>query len=136
MSLLHIFRPQEMRAALLALDIERKNADGLMLSMGMDLAMPGVKKAIKKNPRLLQRKLYEEKVNLNSLLYLMLVNECGFLMQTGRYHSGFGGHLMQGDALICLWHFAADKLEQAGVWSVERSRAAREMFRQQSTTIR
>jgi hypothetical protein len=69
-----------------------------------------------------------------TLVYMMLVNQCGMLIDSHQYHNAFGGLLMQGDGLAALWLRGADELESAGVWSAEEAKQNRAVFRQQCET--
>lgn len=131
MSIFDLLKPKEVRACLLALDMEIDAADSLMLSIGFELAAPAVKATIRKAPDKVKSKIRDEHMSPKTIVYLMLVNHCGALIASGQCRSTFGGLLMQGDALVALWQRGAAELEHAGVWDAEASKEYRKVFRQQ-----
>lgn len=130
-SILDLLRPKEVRASLLALAMEIENADTPMLSMGFELAAPAVRAAMRSHPDKVRGKIRDEHMSPKTVVYLMLVNQCGALVNSGRYHSCVNGLLMQGQALVALWQRAATELERTGVWSADESAEYRTVFRQQ-----
>lgn len=138
MSILDLLRSKEVRASLLALDMEieaaESLAEGLFLSSGFYLAAPAVRAAIRNAPDKVKSKINEEHMSPKTLVYMMLVNQCGMLIDSHQYHNAFGGLLMQGDGLVALWLRGAAELESAGVWSAEEAKQNRAVFRQQCET--
>ena len=132
MGILDFWRSKDVRAVLAALDVERRAAGSLFLSLGFELASPTVMAAIRNAPGKVEAKLREEHMAPRTLVYLMLVNQCGSLIQSGVYHNAIGGGLlMQGTGLVALWQLAATELERAGVWGAEEASEYREVFRKQ-----
>ena len=134
MGIFDLFQPPEVRAALATLEIEINAASsegGLFLNSGFTLAAPAVRDSIRKNPGLVKAKISGEKMAPRTLVYLLLVNHCGMEIDSGRYHSGFGGLLMPGTGLAAVWNRAADELEKEGIWTADDARQNRETFRNQ-----
>ena len=125
------FKPKEVKAALLALDMEEEKCN---TNSAFKLIKKDVSKLICDSEKTVIS-IKEEGFSPNTLVYLLMTNIISEHLVSGRYHTYRGVLSFVGQDLLKLWDYAVNGLHQLGYHDDIESDKDREWIREQIKNV-